>query len=99
VTSAPSNPDSKERRRLLASPRFRLALGLFLANVLLGWPLVFLLAAVAVLLGAKWLGLVGGMIAYAASWIVLGIAVLIGGQEVVIHGRWLIRRWMEKRGS
>ena len=56
-----------------------------------------LLRIVAGLLGAKWLGLVGGVVVYGFSWIMLGVAVLLGGQEVVVHGRWLVRQWLDKR--
>lgn len=91
-------PDAR-RRRLLQSPRFRLALLFFALNFLVGWPAALLLGAVATFLGLTWLGLVGGLVVYAISWIMLGVAVLLGGREVVVHGRWLIRHWMEKRRS
>jgi len=97
VTAASSIRDRRERRRLLASPRFRIALLLFGLNVVLGLPAALLIAGFAALVGAKWLGLVGGLAIYAGSWILLAVAVLIGGQEVVVHGSWLIRRWLEKR--
>ncbi len=43
------------------------------------------------------MGLVGGVVVYGFSWIMLGVAVLLGGQEVVVHGRWLVRQWLDKR--
>ena len=89
-------PDAR-RRRLLRSPRFRLALLLFVLNFLVGWPAALLLGVLAAFLGMTWLGLVGGMVVYAVSWVMLGVAVLLGGKEVIVHGRWLIRRWLEKR--
>jgi hypothetical protein len=94
------SPDARrraERRRLLASPRFRTALLLLLLNVLLGWPAVVLLGALSVLVGAKWLGLLGGLVMYAVSWVLLAAAVLLGGREVLVHGRWLVRRWWRRR--
>lgn len=97
MTSDPSRHDHTERRRLLASPRFRAALLLLLLNVLLGWPAVLLLGSLSVLAGAKWLGLVGGLVMYAVSWLLLGAAVLLGGREVLVHGRWLFRRWWQRR--
>ena len=92
----PSEQDST-RKKLLASPRFQFAVLLFLLNFLLGWPAAILLGSLAVWVGAKWLGLLGGLLVYAVSWVMLGIAVLIGGREVVSHSRWLVQRWLEKR--
>jgi predicted phage tail protein len=97
VTSVPPHTDHPERRRLLASPRFRIALTLLLLNVLLGWPAVLLLGSLSVWMGARWLGLLGGLLMYAVSWVMLGVAMLLGGREVLVHGRWLVRRWLKKR--
>lgn len=99
MQTSPTNPTPSDgdRRRLLASPRFRLALLLFALNLLLGWPSALLVGGIAAWLGAKWLGLMWGVVIYGASWVLLGIAVLIGGQDVVSHSRWLVQRWLEKR--
>jgi len=94
----PNPPEQDSRRKkLLASPRFQFAVLLFLLNFLLGWPAAILLGSLAVWVGAKWLGLLGGLLVYGVSWVMLGIAVLIGGREVVSHSRWLVQRWLEKR--
>lgn len=78
--------------------RMQLALGLFGANYLFGWP------AVAAAGGASpWIGLenaaLAGSISYALSWVLLGASILIGGREVTTLGRAWIRRLWQRRGG
>ena len=71
--------------------RMRLALGLFVANTVMGWP------AIAAAGGASpWIGLENaamlGSASYILSWLLLGASIAIGGREVVVLGRGWIRR-------
>jgi len=77
---------------LLRSPRFRLALVLLVLNYALGWPVVALAAGASPWIGVETAAVVGTG-SYALSWAVLGVAVLLGGREVVEYGeRWWRRR-------
>ncbi len=82
--------------RLIASRRFRVALVLALLSYLVGWPAAALLGAISAWLGTEWLGVIVGTTTYAFSWLLLGVAVLMGGREVLVFARswtrYLLRR-------
>lgn len=70
------------RRRLLRSPRVRLAILLFGLNVVLGWPAVALVGA-----ASPWIGVANAAIlasvCYAGSWLLLAISSALGGPELM----------------
>lgn len=78
---------------LLRSPRFRLALFLFLMNYVMGWPAVALIGAVSVAYDAERVGVVGSSVSYAFSWALIGAAILVGGRDVTAVGR----RWVARK--
>ena len=71
-----------QRRRLLRSPRVRLAILLFGLNVVLGWPAVALAGAASPWIGAANAALLAGG-CYAASWVLLAISSALGGPELM----------------
>jgi len=83
----------------------RLVLGLFIfvLNFVMGWPVVALLAAVAVRVGDPDIILIGGPAAYLFSWGLLGLGIFLAGPDsarylrVVL--RWAVRRLVERRFS
>ena len=77
--------------QLLRSARFRWALGLWVLNYLLGWPVVAIAAASTPWLGPRNAALLGSG-SYALSWGVLGVAVLLGGSEIAVFGKSWVRR-------
>jgi hypothetical protein len=68
----------------------RLALALFGANYLFGWPAVAAAGS-----ASPWIGLenaaLAGSACYGFSWLLLGASVAIGGKEVTTVGRAWIR--------
>ena len=72
--------------------RLRLALFLWLANFALGWPVVAASASMAPWIGAENAAMLGAG-SYGLSWLVLGLAMVLGGAEVSERGRaWLTER-------
>jgi hypothetical protein len=74
----------------------KLALALFVANALFGWPAVAAAGS-----ASPWIGLenaaIAGSLSYGLSWLLLGASVAIGGREITVIGRaWIRERF--KRG-
>ena len=65
----------------LRSRRLGIAVGLIFIQILLGWPAIALLGSAGVAYGEPALGAMGASISYGLSWLVLGLAVFIGGKE------------------
>ncbi len=86
-------------------PSLRLVLGLilFVLNFILGWPVVAALGAAAALTGDPFLVVIGGPVAYAFSWFLLGLAAWLVGPDSARYLRallrWGVRRWVESAGS
>jgi hypothetical protein len=78
-------------------PSFRLLIGLFLIglSMLLGWPAVGALSALAVILREPLVAVIGAPATYGLSWLVWGIGIWIAGRNalsyVTVFNRWLIR--------
>lgn len=85
-------------------PTVRLVLGLVILalSFVLGWPLVAAFGVAAIWFGNPYLALIGGPAAYAFSWGLWGIAMLLTGYESYKYGRifarWATRRFIEKYG-
>ena len=90
-----STADTREGEfdeRLLSSPRFRLALGLWVLNYVLGWPVIALAGASSPWIGTQNAAMIGGG-SYALSWAILGLAMLLGGSQIAVYGK----RWVQTR--
>jgi hypothetical protein len=74
----------------------RLALGLFVANAVFGWPAVVVAGSVSPWLGLENAAMIGS-ISYALSWLLLGASVAIGGREITMLGRAWIRGRLRRR--
>ena len=82
------------------SKRFRLALILLVMNYVLGAPMLVALEALAIYLESEFLALYIAPGLYAASWLLLGLAIWIGGPPAVTEARqWLRVRWAALRGQ
>lgn len=93
ATSEDASTSEAERdAQLLRSPRFRWALGLWLLNYALGWPVIGLAGAASPWLGAQNAAMIGAG-SYALSWVILGLAMLLGGSEIAVFGK----RWIQSR--
>ncbi len=86
-----------------ARPSFRLMLGVGLIglSMLMGWPLVGFLGAMAIWFAEPLVAIVGGPAAYGLSWAVFGVGLLVAGREALyytgVFNRWLVRKlvvWM-----
>ncbi len=82
------------------STRLVVGLSLFGLNFLLGWPVVAALGAAALWTDSPLLLLLGGPAAYAFSWILLGLSVILVGPDSAHYLRailrWTVRRWVER---
>lgn len=74
--------DVTSRPRPLRSPRVRLAILLFVLNLVLGWPAVALAGAASPWIGAANAAILAG-ICYAGSWALLAISSALGGPELM----------------
>ncbi len=85
------------------SKRLIIGLSLFVLNFALGWPVVAVLGAAAFWTDSPLLLLLGGPAAYAFSWIILGLSVLLVGPDSARYLRallrWGVRRWVEGSGD
>jgi hypothetical protein len=85
------------------SKRLILGLSLFGLNFVLGWPVVAALGAAALWTNSPLLLLLGGPAAYAFSWLLLGVSVLLVGPDSARYLRailrWALRRWIERAGA
>lgn len=85
------DPPARPPHRPPSRGRLRLALALFGANYVFGWP-----ALAAAGSASPWIGLeyaaVAGSASYALSWLLLGASIAIGGREVTVIGRAWIRQ-------
>ena len=86
--------DASESVRPTRSPgRLRLALVLFLLNYLLGWPALVVAGAASPWAGVEASAFIGS-VSYVLSWVLLALAITIGGREVTVIGRqWVTSRW------
>lgn len=88
-----------ERFRRPMDRKLRVGLLLLALGMLTGWPAVALLAAMALVLKEPWILALGGPMAYALSWIVWGVGVLVAGIASLAYlqdvNRWLLRRLVE----
>ncbi|MFH1530599.1 MAG: hypothetical protein ABIK09_07685 [Pseudomonadota bacterium] len=86
-------------------PATRLVMGLvvFALNFLLGWPVVAALGVAALWTESPLLLLFGAPIAYAFSWFLFGLGVLLVGPDSARYlralVRWAVRRWVERAGG
>lgn len=84
------------------STRLIVGLSLFGLNFLLGWPVVAALGAAALWTDSPLLLILGGPAAYAFSWMLLGLSVLLVGPDSARYLRailrWFVRRWVERAG-
>lgn len=83
------------------SPRLLVGVGLIGLSMLLGWPLISALGALAIYLSEPLVAVIGGPAAYGLSWAVYGLGLLVAGREALyyagVFNRWLVRvlvEWM-----
>ncbi len=73
--------------------KLRLAVSLVILSYILGWPAVAIIGTVGVWLGMEELAIWIGSVAYALSWIVLGVGVWLGGTEATA----LVKGWIQTK--
>lgn len=82
----------------MRSPRFRLALALFVVSHVFSWPAVAAAASASPWIGTEVAAVVGS-VSYAVSWLMIGTAAVLGGREVAVVGGYHTRRlWARLRG-
>ncbi|MDY0004517.1 MAG: hypothetical protein RBU30_24690 [Polyangia bacterium] len=88
-----------ERFRRPMNRKLRLGLVLLAVGMILGWPAVALVGAVALVLEQPWILAIGGPGIYALSWIVYGAGLLVAGIASAAYlkdvNRWLLRLVIE----
>ena len=78
------------------APRKRILVGLLALSYVLGLPTVALVEVVAIWLGSEELAMFGGPLIYAASWVLLGVVLVIGGPEISDQLRESVRRFRKR---
>ena len=81
------------------SARLVIGVGLIGLSMLLGWPLISALGALAIAWREPLIAVIGGPSAYALSWSVYGLGLLIAGRDALhyaaVFNRWLTRVLVE----
>lgn len=87
--------------RAKPSARLLVGVGLIGLSMLLGWPLISALGALAIYFSEPLIAVIGGPVAYGLSWAVYGVGLLVAGREALyyagVFNRWLVRvlvEWM-----
>jgi hypothetical protein len=80
--------------------RLMIGVGLIGLSMLLGWPLISALGALAIAWREPLIAVIGGPAAYGLSWAVYGLGLLIAGREALTYAglfnRWLVRVLVER---
>jgi len=80
-------------------PTSRLIAGVALItlSMLLGWPAVAMAGCLAAGKQNAWVFFIGGPGVYAFSWVIWGVAMLVGGRDAMRYAN-LFTRWSVRRG-
>lgn len=85
-----------EKEQVKRNKRFFIGVKIIVVSFILGWPVLFLTAALTVVFGRFW-AVLGGIV-YAISWIMLGIGILLAGVEGVKFAKEWVRKKYKRCG-
>jgi hypothetical protein len=81
------------------TPRLIAGVALITLSMLLGWPAVAMAGCFAAQEKNAWVFFIGGPGVYAFSWVIWGVAMLVGGADALRYAnlfiRWMVRRVVE----